>query len=196
MTNRFNLPIPPLHYTIDPLEHLRTCLTGVVDSLCRHSLPLVNKHPAVGAAYAQVHMMSTMKLPPKRPVVNPQVQALRDFLYEPDGEADLSKFKFGAGQQKERNQLFASVRAEITWFLSPGVGIGKKEEKSKRAVELIAAVIDGVSHAYPETMKHSAQLDFLSNGFTERSIVLKNLILRAPEFEHFRADLFSIDLGL
>jgi hypothetical protein len=97
-------------------------------------------------------MMSTIKLPPKRPTVNPQVQALRDFLYEPDGEADLSKFKFGAGQQKERNQLFASVRAEIPWFLSPGVGNGNKEDKSKRAVELISAVIDGVSHAYPEAM--------------------------------------------
>lgn len=140
--------------------------------------------------------MSTMKLPPKRPTVNAQVQALRDFLYEPAGHADLSKFKFGAGQEKERNQLFAAVRAEIPWFLSPGVGNGNKEEKSKRAVELIAAVIDGVSHAYPEAMKHSAQLDFLSNGFTERSAVLKTLIVMAPQFEHFKGDLFRIDLNV
>ncbi|WP_408602251.1 hypothetical protein [Pseudomonas sp. PLMAX] len=141
--------------------------------------------------------MSEIKLPKNHAMTNnPRIQAIRDFLYEPDGAADLSKFQLGAGQQKERNELFAAVRHEIPWFLSPGVGIGNKEEKSKRAVELLAAVIDGVSHAYPEEMKHSAQLEFLSNGFTERSAVLKTLIVMAPQFEHFKGDLFRIDLGV
>lgn len=149
------------------------------------------------ATYNQVHMMSEIKLPKNHAMTsNPRIQALRDFLYEPEGAADMSKFQLGAGQQKERNELFAAVRHEIPWFLAPGVGIGNKEEKSKRAVELLAAVIDGVTHAYPEALKHSAQLEFLSNGFTERSAVFKTLIVMAPQFEHFKGDLFRIDLGV
>ena len=153
--------------------------------------------PTVDTASDQVHKMSEIKLPKNHAMTNnPRIQAIRDFLYEPEGAADLSKFQLGAGQQKERNELFAAVRHEIPWFLSPGVGIGNKEEKSKRAVELLAAIIDGASHAYPEAMKHSTQLDFLSNGFTERSAVLKSLIVMAPQFEHFKGDLFRIDLGV
>lgn len=141
--------------------------------------------------------MSEIKLPKNHAMTNnPRIQAVRDFLYEPVGHADMSKFQFGAGQEKDRNQLFAAVRVELPWFLSPGVGIGNKEEKSKRAVELIAAVIDGASHAYPENMKHAAQVEFLSKGFTERSAVLKTLIVMAPQFEHFKGDLFRIDLGV
>lgn len=145
----------------------------------------------------QVPEMSEIKLPQNRAMTNnPRIQAVRDFLYEPDGCADVSKFQFGTAQDKERNQLFTAVRNEIPWFLSPGVGTGSKEEKSKRAVELIVAVIDGATHAYPENLKRSAQVEFLSQGFTDRSAALKTLIVMAPQFEHFKADLFRLDLGV
>lgn len=113
-------------------------------------------------------------------------------LYDPAvfnlGMADMTRY-----------QLFANVRGGIGKALArsakdPTTPLA--DDFNARAIKLVEDALNGATVAYPDELRRAAKAEFLIVGFTQPSVAIKNLLLQSPQFEEFRKDVFSHDLGL
>ena len=111
---------------------------------------------------------------------------------------EVSSFRLGVADLA-RNQLFAIARNQIGKALSQAPDNFTEDQLKAfkaNAARLVDAILEGVTHAYPESMRGDAKVEFLINGFFKPSAAIKNMLLQTPQFAEYRKDAFSSDLGL
>jgi hypothetical protein len=98
-----------------------------------------------------------------------------------------------------RYQIFANARGGIGKALAnyaKDPTTPMPADFKARAAQLVEDVLNGATVGYSGEQRRAAKVEFLTVGFTTPSVAIKNLLLQTPQFEEYRKDVFSKDLGL